>query len=333
MIPDRPIISASAPFCPACGYDLTGLDMPRACPECGRLADPARDSDAAQRWFTESRSELEWLVRPSTVPAALYYASSGPSLIPAARRRQFRWLWLPAILTAFAVVAGTCIVVEYDVKTWHYNTADPERTPVQVSETIERDRLYSFSGFYRGGDARLVLPTGEALIEYKERSRVRAVLDLPDSFHQLSFNIMWLVIPWLGLLCGYLPARLIVRWHGRRFAKTYGQTSAAHPGMVCSSLMAAPLGVSIWAWLGVTIAFGVRTACLEDAGEPGSLDCWLEWPLGVVFCLWCLVGGIGWPILVTRDGARRLFPHRTLTCILLVAITICVPVGVAIAVF
>lgn len=91
----------SPAFCFSCGYDLTGLDLPRACPECGRLADPAAQTEAARQWFARGAAWRWWVGK---APPGVLYVLHDPDSLRRAHLRQWRWLWLPMIVIPIIVV-------------------------------------------------------------------------------------------------------------------------------------------------------------------------------------------------------------------------------------
>src|SRR5688500_459724 len=104
------------PFCVSCGYDLTGFDLPRACSECGQLADPPRDASEARAWAQSVRSWFwPWCRLP---PRGLLYALHDSASARTARRRALL-AWSGTLLTAVIVLFGTSMKIESGVKRWY----------------------------------------------------------------------------------------------------------------------------------------------------------------------------------------------------------------------
>ena len=101
-------------FCFDCGYDLHGLELPRACPECGCVADPAGDVRRVRSWFAGRPAAIGWILRPGRIPPGSWYALFDRGSLQLARKREWLWLWMPALLAAVTVAMGCLITVEYD---------------------------------------------------------------------------------------------------------------------------------------------------------------------------------------------------------------------------
>ena len=91
------------PFCVECSYDLSGLELPRPCPACGRVADPVAQAAEAREWFARRSARMKWLVRPRTTPPGLWYVLSDPASVKLARRRVVCCLWLSTDLFSVTI--------------------------------------------------------------------------------------------------------------------------------------------------------------------------------------------------------------------------------------
>lgn len=113
--------------CAQCGYDLTGLELPHRCPECGRLADPQADRRAALDWYASPRALL--LLGSMPASAALYLAE--PQVVRRAGRRFVVWVLLPlAAYPLVMVLLGFVQVRETTTLAWveHTPAGDVQRS-------------------------------------------------------------------------------------------------------------------------------------------------------------------------------------------------------------
>ncbi len=307
------------PFCFRCGYDLTGLTLPRPCPECGFTYDPVRDAEAARAWFASARS-LWWFVRPSRNPDGLFHVLHDAGSVRVARRRRFRWLLLPAILTFVTLLTGTMFVVEYDEKISYYEKGDPTRTPVSNRWYHESDRVFYYElKLFREG---LFFKKPPSWVRVTEVVNRRVVFVFPDELDPLPFFLNG--APCFVLLLGYLPAMFVIR---RRSGSRH--LSVDRPEFTLSASSAAALtapvfGAALWLFYAVVVAFGIATACLwaDRTFEPAAYLV-----LGTGGC-WAMAGIVGFPLLVSMDRARVVFPNRLWANVVLILAAVGVPVAV-----
>ena len=173
----------SNPFCFECGYDLSCLDLPRPCPECGRLADPTAQAAEAREWFARPSSTLKWLVRPSTIPSGSWHVLYDPTSAGLARVRVACWLWLSTVLAVVTVGVGRFPTAEYDVKVWCYVGADAERTPLRVVTERETDRLFALNlHLLRGG---LFLTKPASWVQVVECKRSSVGVSVPEDMEPM----------------------------------------------------------------------------------------------------------------------------------------------------
>lgn len=311
---------ATRAFCFLCGYDLYGLELPRACPECGHVRNPGQDEEDGRKWFARTQSTVRWFVRPSKAPPGLCYVLYDRASAKVARRRRFLWLWLPAILTSVVVLFGVWVAVEHEVKIWYYDRSDPERKPLRTVYEMDTDRLFCFSfHFLRGG---LFFRQPASWVQVTERTRRRWSFALPRDVDPGPL-VWWAGAPWFVLLFGYVPARLAIRWQVRGPAASQRRPELMRATQVCSALTAPALGAAMWLWLGALVNVGLCQAFLsnEALGDSVSILAFLV-PLAV----WFVAPTIVWPMFVVQDRARRVFPHPLWVCLALIGITIVGPV-------
>ena len=308
------------PFCFDCGYDLHGLELPRACPECGCVADLAGDVRRVRSWFACRSAAIGWILYPSKIPAGAWYALSDSASLQLARKREWLWLWLPAILAAVTVAAGCLITVEYDAKVWYYKQADPDRKPLRVVNESETDRLYAFNlQLFRGG---FFFTKPASWVQVVERQRKRLGISLPD-YLEPTF-LFWGCAALFAVIFGYLPARGVVLGHAKYAAKSRGQPGLQRASRAVWTLMAVSLGIVLWLWLGAVVLYGFSKLLIPTANEFYLVAVLLCVPAG----LWVLVSLIGYARLMKQDRARFIVANRLVGCTVLTAVSIGGPAAV-----
>ena len=125
--------------CPNCDYNLTGLDLPRRCPECGYLADPDAEREAAVRWY------VLWsgLVFRKPPAMALVYVGD----VRCRRQAWRRWLLLalaPWLAVTLLFLLFNSIQVIKTHETWWEKPENPGRK-LNHDETTDWDRLLGFN--------------------------------------------------------------------------------------------------------------------------------------------------------------------------------------------
>lgn len=111
--------------CVNCGYDLRGLPLPRACPECGEVSDPAREQAIA--WFLDLRS---WLYHGPPRAAAAHLHD--PRVSRAACLRLGLVLTIPW-LAALIVTLGAVVFVGALLLFAPYPPAERRRTTLALA--------------------------------------------------------------------------------------------------------------------------------------------------------------------------------------------------------
>lgn len=277
--------SLDHPFCLECGYDLSGLQLPRRCPECGRLADPETEAAEAREWFARRAPKLLWLGGQETVPLGLSCMLSDVASAKLARRRTTRWLWLPAILAVFTVGFGCFVTVEYAVRVGYYDLSAPEQRSMSVATRTETDRLFALNlHLFRGG---LFFRKPASWVEVVERQRKSLGVSVPDDID--PYALFWGCGPLLAVVFGYWPSRkLAVAWVRHR-AGCERRDDLANAIQTSWSVMSVPLGMAVWAWLLVLLVYGL-VALSGSGGANGFLLVWLS------------LGAVGWWILVCLVG-------------------------------
>ena len=109
--------------CEWCGYDLTGLPVGHACPECGEhSADPTHQV-RAEAWFASSRGCF-FIDPPRGVLARL----GSPHCRAIALSRYLRWVILPSLLMLAGVAIRANVSVVNVYERWWESTGEPGRS-------------------------------------------------------------------------------------------------------------------------------------------------------------------------------------------------------------
>lgn len=295
------------PICLHCGYDLRGLQMPRACPECGRVNDPIADARRVREWFARRSTAIAWLFRWRRVPPGSWYLLFDAKSLRIARRREFVWLWLPAILAAVTVALGCWITIDYNVKVWYYDGADPEQRPRRVVHEDETDRLFA-TNMNIGWSLILLYYKPESWVQVVERHPKRVDISVPDRFDPWFF--LWGCLPGLVVTLGYWPARAMAFYCARRAAGSRGQRELGLASRAAWTYMAAPLGIPVWLWFGASLLDSFGSLLVPERALEYLVDTMLLTAPG----LWFLVSCMGYVLLTGLDRARLVFSIRLAEC-------------------
>jgi hypothetical protein len=126
------------PHCPNCNYDLTGLDLPHRCPECGYLADPPAEREAAVAWYAS------WKGLFFRAPPRMALAYLGDRRCRRrARQRGLLLLLVPWAAATLLILLGTSIQVVQTHETWWEKPESPGKK-LTYREWTETSRLLVF---------------------------------------------------------------------------------------------------------------------------------------------------------------------------------------------
>ena len=130
---------SAVPHCPNCGYNLTGLDLPHRCPECGHLADAVAEREAAVRWY----SSWNGLLFRKTPSMALAYIGDARCRRHAWRRCLLLVLapWL-AVTLLFLLINSVQEVKTHE--TWWERPENPSQK-LYYKKTADTDRLLTLN--------------------------------------------------------------------------------------------------------------------------------------------------------------------------------------------
>lgn len=311
--------SVASPFCFRCGYNLTGLSFPHACPECGEMHDPLRDQRNARQWFAGRWSWLLWILRPSRTPIGLLYVLYDPVSARIARNRRLTWLWLPGILSTLLVLGGVCVKTQYDVHVWYYKNGDTLRTPQHSLHVKEWDRIYCQSWHPFRGDTDY--QNAALWVEVVERTREGWEFGLPQRFNPIDGKALlyggW---AWGAIFFAYLPAQGILILNGRRGGRARNHETRRSAATAIVGLPVQLPGAVLWVWVGLLLVIGISDALADD--RLALMVRRLEgWPM----LLWSVAAILSWTKLLSLDRARKLFVARACTAIFLMFLTVIGP--------
>lgn len=307
-------------LCLSCGYDLRGLKMPHACPECGELRDPERDEKKARDWFAKWRLSPLWPLRLCDTPPGLWYLLSDPKSQRIAQRRRFRWLWLPAIVAIFILCPATLIQVDYGVVTNFYESAASKSAPLK---TIERtERFGFFLPNVRFDNIKHPYAQQYGWIEETKRSFRRVSFGTTRiNLEPFFFGVLPLLAAVLGLYASHYLLLLLASRNSREVS------SERQPASAMSSMLAPMLGLSLCGWFAMWMFHGfanvvdIHRKYVFLARSIRDVMALLSVGNLVLTCLG------GWYLLLQMDDALLVVRRRVLTALLLTAISVGFPLG------
>lgn len=257
------------PSCPDCGYNLTGLELPHRCPECGFDVDPRANAEAALAWYASQRGLF--LRRPP--PAFARYLGTAEARV-IARRRVRRLILLPWLLFTIAFVIVDSLYVETTLEIWGETPDEPGRR-YGMYEYERTDRIMGFN-LHWGRLLRLA-PRNAVKHERVQSRRVGVGWDSWGPFGLIFFG--WLpTAALLGLLFGRLALRI-----ARRRVHRLDQAFDAPVGLIGSAVLAP--------WYALLIVLLVVAAACYTLGEfvPAPAGRWFAVPTGIP---WRLAVGV-----------------------------------------
>lgn len=299
------------PRCPNCNYDLTGLDLPHRCPECGYLADPPAEREAAVAWYAS------WKGLFFSAPPGMALAYLGDRRCQRrARQRGVLLLLVPWAAATLLILLGTSIQVVRTHERWWEKAESPGKR-LHYRERMETDRLLAFDLHISLFDDFDLVREGTRH-DNTGRTSVRLTWPAPDALTLLVF-IIPLAIGLVGVVClagglrihvaathrtieggGVWPlATLLAPWYAAAvlclLAATAGWATGEilpYDGIVTDVLVAFLwVGLGVYCFGGVYVLFrSVRSARPHARGLLtwlGLISLGLGW-LAAVFGTWVL---------------------------------------------
>ena len=180
------------PHCFNCNYDLTGLDLPHRCPECGEWADPVAERKAAVAWYL-GRGAL--LMRRPPKAANLYL--DAPECRALARRRWLRLVLLPWLGCMVALLTMNSIeLVHVTERWWQIRERPGEKIEFHRDEHRWRPLTFSLDLDFESSRSWGTPPTSSTGLHGRSFQTLRLGRPRPDGFTILVF----LTPPTLGFL-------------------------------------------------------------------------------------------------------------------------------------
>lgn len=279
--------------CPECGYDLHGLELPRACPECGQPAESDLGRQAAIKWY---RSRHTLLMRR---PPPMFLAHlDGRDIRRLAGKRLVFMVLVPWLLLTVSLLVTGSMTFTRVMETWYELPDDPgakfsqrfENSTVKPFD-LNLQFLFTLSRMFTGGSA-------GGVYHMRVVSFTRSDdWSMPDG---MAWGV-WILVPAVALTgIGYLWLMVILR---RRQPTSSGLASRG-------AARAAAALLAPWYALfsvGFLIAAGLRAASyLVNVGprvdlEGVAMNVWL------FACVAYLLGGAYVVVRVSRGVRPR---HR-----------------------
>ncbi len=306
------------PLCFNCGYWLRGLDLPRPCPECGRTADPATAGPRARSWFAGRRAAWQWLLRPSRVPAGVCYVLADAASQQVLRRRERRWLWMPALLAALIVGGGHFVAVRYEARIWYFDKDDPNRTPLREVKQVEDDRLFATNEhLFRDYFGQ---PT--SWVGRYDRRHAGLTLSRPTAVDPVA--VLLGAGPLLLLVLSYAPARALYRHLAAKCGVACGVPELELAAVAAWSLIAPSLGRVLWLWVTVVAAVAAGQFTDLDMAAGGATR---TATISTAAAAWALILLAGCLRLVRHDRAKLIAANGLLLWAWLAVIALAAPLA------
>lgn len=298
-------------FCLSCGYNLTGLDLPRACPECGNLSDPFPDLQRAREWFC-GREAWCWSLRSSSqLPTGIPYALIDERTAEFAVRRIVLGLWVLSILNIIFVLAASCVAIEKHVYLQYYLAGGPVRT----EELTEFDNLFHLNLHFN-----ITLPglisglTG--VVSQTETVTATRYCWRPVAPDAITGIIA--LLPFLVTFCSFHGTRCLLRVLAGITNRIPVNGDTWKSLLRATSLVAFNYAIGL-ALLEMVI-LGLESCEILMPSRDFGIAALVLLVIGSWVCLW------GWARFVWLDSARVFLPHRVLSAFLLMSAAIGLPV-------
>lgn len=317
-------------FCFQCGYDLSGLELPRPCPECGTIRDPEQDAIAARKWFATASAVFDWPLRRSRVPLGVHHLLDDAASNRIALRRRLLWLVLPNLLLFLLVVLGMTIRLEFVQNGYYYAYDDPLKQPV-----LHYEEYYTAPLLNPGPEFIEAEKTNKDAFR-KERELFKSGTFTTAGQQTLIgfsswgswqlnqyYNESW-IYPVVFILIGYAVSHVALCLTVRRNAIAPDKVATARSIRKLDVLAAAPLAVVCWAGVGLLV---IRFLCTLTAlpADMRAIASVASFGLAIIFAMYMPLGIY---LLVRRDKAKRTVPQPLATSLtigilqLLVSITV-----------
>jgi hypothetical protein len=286
------------PFCFNCGYELTGLDLPHACPECGRIADPDAEIAAAQKWFAHEAWKPWAALRPSRIPLTIWHIPRDDQSRRIARQRRRWFLWIPAFLVTFLVL----VAYQFESRAEAWLVTHPLSKPASRVQGTAVKRCFGrvntrFSSHRIGAD-------GVRVVEFDEWEPWRF-----QPTRWLSHDaILHAFTPWFVFVPGYYRGAAVVAlaaWTRHRQRRQHGH--------VVSSVLAPAYGAFLWSWFVLASAYGFVSflGVLGTSTSPVS-----EIMHGISVPGLAMLSLVGWRNLLTRERSGRIVGRSSAVALL-----------------
>ncbi|MBU0638834.1 MAG: hypothetical protein KKB50_08215 [Planctomycetes bacterium] len=263
------------PRCPNCDYDLTGLELPHRCPECGHLSDPEQERAAAVAWYCYWKGLF--FRRPP--PMALAYLGN-PACRRQARRRYLTLVLLPWLaVTCVLLMLNSVEIVHKHERWWETPELPGEKLNHKVD--VQTDRVLAFN--FHLGPFFLDFGSGSELLHRKTNNSLRLSWPHPDNFTWIVF----LAPPVFGVVGIYLLGLTLLG--DRALRGQIARVGSTGPAWVLAALLAPWLITALLLHFLVAICFSVDELDFLPSIVSGMAVAALIWTALAVYALGALI--------------------------------------------
>ncbi len=298
-------------FCFQCGYDLSRLQLPRPCPECGTIRDPQKDAAAARAWYAGKWAWFDWLFREKEVPLGVHYQLADDSSYDLARRRIYLWIYAPIVAVILLIFGTSCIRANFKVTATRQYAISPNQVESLTIEYTGRGDLFG------EGPSSTNPPPLDDLHAYHSGAILRQSKIVRLNIESFSWQQPQLLkrplLTWVFPLCLLIFSFIPGTWMFL-FCLRDDRPLDDNRARICSatcliSLSAVPASICIFCYAALLFAYIIANATIVEYGSSNSVE---YASAGAIGGLWGLLITIA-PTIIARDHAKKFIRYRLLS--------------------